>query len=190
MIVSDLDVCPNLFLVTLSVIIVVSLIAVILTRLWVTQLGWRLEEGLELDHRLVPLRNALTVLRDAVNQAHLVSEELETLGQLREEMATALVEVRRIQDDFVEAYNAKLEHIETHKETLAELVSGLNWLLQKMGEAYLLLPRQRVTGDGLVEFLEAHNYRVNVKLRSLIKEYYNGESSGLTGEQHDLGGEA
>jgi len=42
----------------------------------------------------------------------------------------------------------------------------------------------------LVEFLEAHNYRVNVKLRSLIKEYYNGESSGLTGKQHDLGGEA
>jgi len=77
----------------LAVVVATSLVAVVLTRLWVKQLSLRLEERLELDTRLVPIRNALTTLRDAVSLAHSVASELDTLRQLREEASTIVSEL-------------------------------------------------------------------------------------------------
>jgi len=191
-------VCPNVLPVILGVVIVVGLSAIMLTRLWVTQLGLRLEEGLRLDHRLVPIRNALVVLRDAVSLAHQVSKELETLKQLREEISTVLTDIRSFRDDFAETYNVRISDIEVHQETLVTLASTLEEAHRKLDEAFLrrlmwnlvCTLEARKTGEGLISFLESHNFRVNNRLRGLIVQFYDdGPDSLLRGYRHD-GGEA
>jgi hypothetical protein len=75
-------------LIVVGAVITIGLVAVVLTRLWVKQISLRLDESLEFDQKLVPLRNALTALRDATAQAHSIARELQTLQQLREEAST------------------------------------------------------------------------------------------------------
>jgi len=179
----------NPFLVIIAVVTAVGLLATVLTRLWVHQISLRLEEQLELDSRLVPLRNALTVLRDAVAQAHSIAKELETLRQLREEASTILVEVQTIRDQFAEGYNQALEDVTTHRATLAELIQRFDDTYQELSQTYLrplLLSAVRrveidMEGRRLVEYLEANGFRVNSRLRALIAGYYDAESARWLG---------
>jgi len=176
-------------LIILAVVVVVSLVAVALTRLWVHQIGLRLEEGLELDSRLVPLRKALTVLRDSVALAHSIAKELETLRQLREEASTVLVEIQTVRDQCAGTYNQALEDISTHRATLNELVDQFNDTYQRLDEAYLrplvmtVVRRLDIetAGDRLVEHLEVNGFRVNTRLRALIADYYNAQSAVWSG---------
>jgi len=176
-------------LIVLAVIVVVSLVSVALTRLWVHQIGLRLEEGLELDSRLVPLRKALTVLRDSVALAHSIAKELETLRRLREEASTVLVEIQTVRDQCAGAYNQALEDVSTHRATLNELVDQFNDTYQRLDEAYLrplvmtVVRRLDIetAGDRLVEHLEVNGFRVNARLRALIADYYNAQSAVWSG---------
>jgi len=183
-------------LIILAVIVVVSLASVVLTRLWVHQIGLRLEEGLELDSRLVPLRKALTVLRDSVALAHSIAKELETLRRLREEASTVLVEIQTVRDQCAGAYNQALEDVSTHRATLNELVDQFNDTYQRLDEAYLrplimtVVRRLDIetAGDRLVEHLEVNGFRVNARLRALIADYYNAQStiwSGANAERRE-----
>lgn len=191
-----LDPFSNHFMVILAVIIVVGLISVALTRLWVRQMSLRLEENLELDTRLVPLRNALTILRDAVMQAHSIAKELETLRQIREEASTVLVEISSTRNQVVEVYNEALADVETHRATLEELTEELKITHRKLDDTYLrsivvcLMRRidSETAGERLIEFLEENGFRVNTKLKGLIAEYYQAKTVKEVGNQHRMEG--
>jgi len=180
----------------LAVVVATSLVAVVLTRLWVKQLSLRLEERLELDTRLVPIRNALTTLRDAVSLAHSVASELDTLRQLREEASTIVSELRAVREEFAKAYNSKLDDVDTHRETLAELIASVQETHKRLDDTYLaalvrhvaygLIVRQ--TGERLVDYLEASGYRVNTKLKSLITDYFGDNLEKVSDGWHTLRG--
>lgn len=190
------DPFSNHLMVILAAIVVVGLTSVALTRLWVRQMSLRLEENLEIDTRLVPLRNALTILRDAVMQAHSIAKELETLRQIREEASTVLVEISSTRNQVVEVYNEALADVETHRATLEELVDKLEMTYRKLDDTYLksivicLMRRidSETTGERLIEFLEENGFRVNTKLKGLIAEYYQAKTVKEVGNQHHLGG--
>jgi uncharacterized coiled-coil DUF342 family protein len=183
-------------MVILAAIIVVGLTSVALTRLWVRQMSLRLEENLEIDTRLVPLRNALTILRDAVMQAHSIAKELETLRQIREEASTVLVEISSTRNQVVDVYNEALADVETHRATLEELVEKLEITHRKLDDTYLrsivicLMRRidSETTGERLIEFLEENGFRVNTKLKGLIAEYYQAKTVKEVGNQHHVEG--
>lgn len=190
------DPFSNHLMVILAAIIVVGLTSVALTRLWVRQMSLRLEENLEIDTRLVPLRNALTILRDAVMQAHSIAKELETLRQIREEASTVLVEISSTRNQVVEVYNEALADVETHRATLEELVEKLEITHRKLDDTYLrsivicLMRRidSETTGERLIEFLEENGFRVNTKLKGLIAEYYQAKTVKEVGNQHHVEG--
>lgn len=173
--------------VVLAVIITVGLIAITLTRLWTRQLMLSLEERLEIDTRLVPLRHALTVLRDAVAQTHAIAKELETLKWLREESSTVLVEIQAVRDQIAEVYNKKLDDVEVHRATLEELVESFRQTYRQLDEAYLrelivyIVRRQELytSGERLIEHLESNGFRINNKLRALIADFYRNETDSL-----------
>jgi len=171
----------TLVLVVVGAVVTIGLVAVVLTRLWVKQISLRLDESLEFDQKLVPLRSALTALRDATAQAHSIARELQTLQQLREEASTVITELRGLREDFAQTYNNMLDDLTTHGETLVEMSCQLKEAHDKLDEAYLknLIVRvvfnteQGRSGEGLIAFLEANGYRINARLRALIVEFYN-----------------
>jgi hypothetical protein len=115
---------------------------------------------------------------------------------LREEASTIVSELKAVREDFAHTYNSKLDDVDTHRETLAELVANIQETYKRLDDTYLAaLVRHvvcgittRQTGERLVDYLEANGYRVNAKLKALITEYFSGNLEKVGGNWHTLEG--
>lgn len=187
-----LDTFP--FPVVIGAIIIIGVVAVALTRLWTRQLGMRLEEIVELNNKLVPVRNALATLRDATSQASMVARELQTLQRLREEAASTIAELNALGDRIAVAYNNAVADVETHGTTLVNLCNNLKRAHAQLDEAYLrhliwytVYDREvGRLGTELLTYLNSNNYRVNTKLRDLIIEFFDQRHAQVLNGQSPL----
>jgi hypothetical protein len=141
----------------------------------------RLEEIVELNNKLVPVRNALATLRDATSQASMVARELQTLQRLREEASSTIAELNALGDRIAAAYNNAVADVETHRTTLVNLCTNLKKAHAQLDEAYLrhliwytVYDREvGRLGTELLTYLNSNNYRVNTRLRDLIIEFFD-----------------